>query len=251
MTGLRDALRERLARHTAPAAGSQPALPAPDGAAPTGEADMAELVARMRAAARQAGIDDDGPLTPLLETFMLTLARLGALTDRNARITTEHAAALAATLGQARRAADAETERFHAHLDAAKAKTVRDVAIHIAHSADDALARRVRVFDRNSTLIAAAVLVGSILAAAAGGYWWGNSAATAAIRETESGLQAAFNNGPTAARDWLNLMTWNDVTHSLSLCHGDSISIQQGRRACMVPFWIEKPVSPPPPQTGG
>ena len=101
MTGLRDALRERLARRPPPAspaaAGSQPALPAP------GEADMTELVARMRVAARQAGIDDDGPLTPLLETFMLTLARLGALTDRNARITTEHAAALAATLSQARR----------------------------------------------------------------------------------------------------------------------------------------------------
>jgi hypothetical protein len=26
---------------------------------------------------------------------------------------------------------------------------------------------------------------------------------------------------------------------------------QQGRRACMVPLWIEKPVTPPPPGTGG
>jgi hypothetical protein len=250
MTGLRDALRERLARHTAPAAGSQPALPAPDGAAPTGEADMAELVARMRAAARQAGIDDDGPLTPLLETFMLTLARLGALTDRNARITTEHAAALAATLGQARRAADAETERFHSYLDAAKAETVRDVAYHIARSADDALTRRVRVFDRNSTLIAASVLVGSILVAGIGGYWWGSSSATAAVHETEAGLQAAFTNGPRAARDWLNLMTWNDPEQALAQCHGDAVSIQQGRRACGVPLWIEKPVTPPPPDTG-
>ena len=250
MTGLRDALRERLARHTAPAAGSQPALPAPSGAGAPGEADMAELVDRMRVAARQAGIDDDGPLTPLLETIMLTLARLGALTDRNARITTEHAAALAATLSQARQAADAETERFHAYLDAAKAETVRDVAYHIALSADAALTRRVRVFDRNSALFAAAVLVGSILAALAGGYWWGDSNATAAVHETEAGLQIAFSNGPDAARDWLNLMTWNNPEKALAQCHGAAVSVQQGRRACGVPLWIEKPVTPPPPGTG-
>jgi hypothetical protein len=250
---LSDAIREQLARQSpsAAAAGSQAALPPPNGAAAPGEADMAELVARMRAATRQAGIDDDGPLTPLLEAFMLTLTRLGGLTDRNARISADHAAALVAALDQARQAADAETGRFHARLDAAKAETVRDVANHIARSADAALTRRVRVFDRNSALIAAAVLVGSILAAGLGGYWWGNSSATAAIHETEVGLQAAFNNGPTAARDWLNLMTWNDSEQALAQCHGDSVVIQGGRRACTVPLWIEKPISPPPPQTGG
>jgi hypothetical protein len=248
---LSEAIRERLARQSpSGVAGSQAALPPPDGATAPGETDMAELVERMRAAARQAGIDDDGPLTPLLEALMLTLTRLGGLTDRNARISADHAAALAAALNQARQAADAETERFHARLDAAKAETVRDVANHIARSADAALTRRVRVFDRNSALIAAAVLVGSILAAGLGGYWWGNSSATAAIHETEVGLQAAFSDGPSAARDWLNLMTWNDPAQALAQCRGDSILIQGGRRACTVPLWIEKPVGPPPPRTG-
>jgi len=254
MTGLRDALRERLVRRpqpVPPAAGSQPTLPAPDGGAAPGQTDMAELVTRMRAAARQAGIDDDGPLTPLLDAFMLTLDRLGALTDRNARISTEHAAALDTTLTLARQSANAETERFYASLDAAKAETVRDVANHIARSADAALTRRVRVFDRNTALIAAAVLVGSILAALAGGYWWGDSNATAAVHETEAGLQAAFSGGPEAARDWLNLMTWNDLEQALAQCRGDAVSIQSGRRGCMVPLWIEKPVNPPPPDTGG
>jgi len=104
--------------------------------------------------------------------------------------------------------------------------------------------------DRNTALIAAAVLFGSVLGAFAGGYWWGSSAAQAAIHETETGLQAAFNNGPKAAQDWLNLMTWNDVVYSLSLCRGNGISIQHGRTACMVPLWIEKPVPAPPPQLG-
>jgi len=254
MTGLRDALRERLARQPPPAspaaAGSRAALPPPNDATASDEADMAELVERMHAAARQAGIDDDGPMTPLLEAFVLTLTRLGTLTDRNARISADHATALAAALDQARRAADAETARFRAGLDTAKAETIRDVANHIARSADAALTRRVRVVDRNSVLIAAAVLAGSILVAGVGGYWWGQSSATAAIRETEVGLRAAFNNGPTAARDWLNLMTWNDVTQALSQCQGDSVSTQGGRRACNVPLWVEKPVSPPPPQAG-
>lgn len=211
---------------------------------------MADLVARMRVAARQAGIDDDGPLTPLLQALALTLDQLGTLTDRNARISAEHAAALSATLNQARQAADAETERFHAHLDAAKAETVRDVANHIARSADEALTRRVRVFDRNSALTAAAVLVGSILLAGAGGYWWGDSDASVALHQTEAGLQAAFRNGPQAARDWLNLMTWNDPEQALAQCRGTAVSIQFGRRACTVPLWIEKPVTQPPPSTG-
>lgn len=160
---LTEALREMLARQPPPASvaarESRAAVPPPDGAAVPAEADMAELVDRMRVAVRQASIDGDGPLTPLLEAFMLTLGRLGTLTDRNARISADHAAAMAAALDQARRAADAETGRFRSQLDAATAETIRDVAHHIARSADAALTRRVRVLDRNSVLIAAAVLV--------------------------------------------------------------------------------------------
>jgi hypothetical protein len=255
MTSLPEALRAQLARQrpggSAAAAGSHPALPAPaDGTTGPGQPEMEELVARMRIAAREAGIDDDGPLTPLLDTLMLTLGRLGALTDRNARISTGHAEALAAVLTRARQSAEAETARFHASLESAKAETVRDVADHIARSADAALTRRVRVFDRNTALLAAAVLTGSILAALAGGYWWGSSSATAAFRVTEAGLQAAFADGPGAARDWLNLMTWNDPRQALARCRGDAVAIQYGRRACGVPLWIEKPVTAPP-RSGG
>lgn len=253
MTGLREAVRDRLARRSpsAAAAGSQPALPVPDGTAAPAQPDMAELVGRMRAAARQAGIDDDGPLTPLLDAFMLTLDRLGALTDRNARISTEHAAALDTALVLARQSANAETDRFRAGLEAAKAETVRDVAQHIARSADAALTRRVEVFDRNTALLAAVVLVGSFLGALGGGYWWGDSDAKAAIHETEVGLRAAFSGGPGAAQDWLDLMTWNDPEQALAQCRGNAVSIQYGRRACGVPLWIEKPVTQPPPGAGG
>ena len=151
---------------------------------------MTELVERMRAAARQAGVEDDGPPTPLLEAFMLALTRLGA-SPTATRGSVPTATALAAALDQARRAADAETGRFRAGLDTAKAALT-----------------------------------------------------------TEAGLRAACNDGPTAARDWLNLMTWNDPEQALAQCHGDSVVIRARRRACMVPLWIEKPISPLPPQGG-
>ena len=236
--------RDALARAPASAA----AVPS---IASSEQAEMTALVAQMRAAARQAGLDDDGPLTPLLQALMLVLDRLGALADRNARLSDEHVAGIRQTLTAAREAADSETARFRAGLEATKAEVIFEIARKIAQSADAALTRRVRVFDRNTALIAAAVLFGSVLGAFLGGYWWGSSSAQAGIHETETGLQAAFNDGPKAAQDWLNLMTWNDVVYSLSLCRGDGISIQHGRTACMVPLWIEKPQAPPPPRTGG
>jgi hypothetical protein len=141
----------------------------------------------IRAATRQAGVDDDGPVTLLLDAMMLTLERLGALTDCNAWISSENAAALNITLVPPRQAAQAETERFHASLDAAKAETIRGAAHHIARSAGATLTRRVKVFDRNTALTAAGVLIASIFTALFDGYWWGNSGATAAIHETEAG----------------------------------------------------------------
>jgi len=76
----------------------------------------------MRIVARQVGIDDDGPLTPLLEAIMLTLERLGTPTDRNAVISAEHAAALDIALSQAHRSTDAETERCQANHEDTGAK---------------------------------------------------------------------------------------------------------------------------------
>ena len=55
--------RDALARAPASAA----AVPS---IASSEQAEMTAPVAQMRAAARQAGLDDDGPLTPLLQALM-------------------------------------------------------------------------------------------------------------------------------------------------------------------------------------
>jgi len=200
---------------------------------------MAALVARMRAAAREAGLDDDGPLTPLLQALALALEHLAALSDRNARRETEHKAELRQILTVARQASEAETACFRAGLDTTKTEVIREIAGKIAKSADAALTRRVRVFDRNSALITAGVLVVGLIGALGGGYWWGSRHADAAIYETEAGLRAAFEHGPEAARLWLNWMRWNDPKGALAQCSGNALSRQGGRLGCMVPLWIE------------
>ena len=48
---------------------------------------------------------------------MLVLDRLGALADRNARLSDEHVAGIRQTLTAAREAADSETARFRAGLE--------------------------------------------------------------------------------------------------------------------------------------
>jgi len=174
---------------------------------------------------------------------MLALERLAALNDRNARLGADHAAELRQILAVARQATDSETARFRAGLDATKTEVIREIAGKIAKSADAALTRRVRVFDRNSALIAAGILVVGLTLSLAGGYWWGNSDATTAVHETEAGLQAAFSHGPEAGRLWLNWMRWNDPKGALAQCYGNALSKQGGRLACMIPLWIE-PAAP-------
>ena len=92
---------------------------------------------------------------------------------------------------------------------------------------------------------AAVILAAGLLVAlVGGGYWWGHSSATARIQETETGLAAAFANGPEAARQWWSLMAWNDPREALAQCQGRAVSVQGGRRACAVPLWIEAPPAP-------
>lgn len=120
-----------------------PSAPAAAGAAAhiasSGQTEMTALVARMRVAAREAGLDDDGPITPLLQAFMLALDRLGALSDRTARLSEEHVAGIRGQLAGAREAAEAETARFRAGLDVTKAAVINEIACHIAKSASSFL----------------------------------------------------------------------------------------------------------------
>jgi hypothetical protein len=128
MTGL----RERLARQ-----------PPPNDAAASGDAETAELVDRLRAALAMSASMTMGS-HPAARGLSADPHAARHPRRPHTRISADHATALAAALDQAPRAADAETERFRAGLDAPKAATIRDVANHIARSADAAQTHRVR-----------------------------------------------------------------------------------------------------------
>ncbi len=206
-----------------------------------GMAEAEQLVAEMREAASAAGLRRDDPILPLLTALARGIRFLAVRTAGSDRVAAEASQRIADAIAHSRHAADAEAARFQAGLAQTEADTIQRIADGIARSADDALRLRIRVFDRNTALLAAGVLLASILAAGAGGYWWGRQDTLAGFHETERDLRAAFSAGPADAGLWRDLMTWNDIRRSLDLCNGQ-IRLQAGRKVCDVPLWVEPPV---------
>ena len=219
------------------AGGTQAAPPPPDPSAQ--ESDR--LVEQLREAARAAGVMRNDPMMPLLSSFALVIRYLGTRTAANDRTVTEASHRITDALLTARTTAEAEQRRFEAALAATQAATIQQVGSAIARSADEALTRRVRVFDRNTALLAAAILVATTGGCLWGGYLWGSSTALAGVHQTEAGLRAAFNASPADAAIWMGLMEWNRIRDSLAQCSPGLTSLQDGRKVCTIPLWIEKP----------
>jgi hypothetical protein len=206
-----------------------------------------KLIDELRAAVQAAGIQRDDVMMPLLTAFAHVIgfeAERAALSDA---AVTEASQRIANALLSARQAADAEADRFQAKIHAAEAATVQEISTAIARSADRAITRRVKVFDRNTALAAAGVLFAVAAGCLGGGYWWGNTDASTDIHETELHLQAAFRDGGEAAHIWFGLMAWNDIRDALKGCRkpGQALSDPRGQ-ACLVPLWLEQPVREAP-----
>ena len=256
----RDAIRRWLASEPTPAsppssaASPRLALPAPE-ARPDHPAEADEtgrkLVERVHGAARQAGVQPDDPMAPLVTAITDAIGGLYTRASRSDRIAEQASQRIVDALERARLSADAETKRFKAQLSTLEADIISRVGSGVARAADQAFTRRVQVSNRNSILVAAAVLAGTGAGGLGGGFLWGHSNARADIHETETGLQAAFSTGPDDAQRWLALMTWNHIGVALKACDQRGVSsVQSGRQACGVPLWVEAPpaaVVPAPP----
>ena len=212
--------------------------------------EVERLVDEIRDAARKSGMRSDDPLMPLLTAYVKAIRLMAERTARSDQVAEQASRRIIEAIQQAHRATDAETKRFKASLSVSESETIRRVADAIAVSAEKALTRRIRVFDRNTALAAAGVLFAVAASCLGGGFWWGHHAATTSIHETEAGLQAAFAQGPKAAQKWLNLMQWNDLPYSLGLCTDAISSVQHRRHACNVPLWIEAPPTTAPGSSG-
>jgi hypothetical protein len=90
-----------------------------------------------------------------------------------------------------------------------------------------------------TSLLAGVVLAGAVLTVGIGCYWWGRWSEGADIRETERRLAQAFRDGPDAAGAWANLISDNDLAAALATCTGTRVSVQDGRRVCAIPLWLE------------
>jgi hypothetical protein len=173
-------------------------------------------------------------------------ATLGAIHDLY-RAGEDHHAEVRATLAIESRSA---VERATAEMRVAEATTIERISVAVAASAEKALFRRVRVFDRNTALTASIALFMITTAAVGAGYAWGRNATRAAYRQTETGLSEAFRKYPEAARGWLSLMEANDPRQVIGRCTGgDAWSAPDGRRACRAAIWLDppKPSIPTPP----
>ena len=230
------------------------ALPAPTVAAAGRASEKAaaveaeSLIAELREAARLAGVTRNDPMMPLLKGLADSLRFVGTRTAEAERGIAAASQRVVDALVQARATAEAEERRFRQALALAQGDTIEKVGDAIAASADAALMRRVRVFDRNTALLAAAVLVLAAGGCLWGGYHWGSSDARADIHQTEAGLRQAFAQGPAEAASWLGLMQWNSLQAILEHCgRGRAFFVQGGRRACNIPLWIEPPQPSPPP----
>jgi hypothetical protein len=212
------------------------------------EADR--LVAELHEAARQAGLRRDDPMVPLIGALGQIIRYMSTRAARSDHIAIDASRRIAQTVSQSRQVAEAETKRIRAVLAKTEAHTIERIATAIVETADAAWTRRVRVFDRNTAALAGLVLFAVAAACLAGGTWWGRSRADAAFRETEADLHEAFIDGPDSAHAWRELMKWNDLRASLFTCDAalGRLHVQDGRKWCAQPLWIEKPANPQPPR---
>lgn len=209
--------------------------------------DVEALIAELREAARHAGIQRDDPMMPLLTTLAHQIRFLANRSAQSDRIATETSERILKALQQSHQATDAKIARFQAGIAQTETVTIQRIADHIAGAADRALTRRVTILQWDRVAWAAIALVFLTVGCLVGGYWWGRDSALSSIHETEAGLQVAFETGAGAAQHWLDLMQWNNITNALDQCTGPAVSIQNGRRACQVPLWIQSPQPGPPP----
>ena len=201
-----------------------------------------KLLGELQRAVKTAGLEPDDPMMPLVTAFARSIrfmAERGSTSDQVMALASER---IRAALVEARHTADAEAGRFNAAVKAIETDIIHRISDSIASSADQAFVRRVRVFDRNTALLAAAALFVTAIVCGVGGYVWGGNVAQADIQETEAGLKAAFSIDAADAKNWMLLMDWNNLGQALKSCgNANQAILDHGRHACALPLWTERP----------
>lgn len=189
-----------------------------------GDAEVEKLLAEMREAVRRAGIQRDDPMMPLLTALARSIRFMGEQTSRSDTVAQETGTQIMQALLQSRQNANAEIARFQAGIASTEADTIQHVGSAIARSADAALTRRIKVFDRNTALSTAAALFIVAAGCLGGGYWWGRMSVTGEIDATVNGAQIALGDHPVDAEALANLVKWNPMGQVLHECRNGTKS---------------------------
>jgi hypothetical protein len=192
----------------------------------------------MPKAAAEAGVMPGDPMHDLLSTLGAGFAAWGDLL-------TAHAKQLEEMTVAARSAADSEVTRARTQIGEIEAEAVQHITEGITEAANRVMERRTARLE-----LSLAIKVGSglgilMLAMLGGGYLWGRRDALAEVTIAERQVAEAFHGGPDAAMMWAQLMRNNDLKASLARCTGTGLLVQNGRKACAVPLWIEGPGGAP------
>lgn len=223
--------------------GAMPASRRPlPGAQPTGSGDV------LRESARASGLQPGDPMSPLVEGMAVTADHLDACQVQFVAASAATVDELRTVLAEGRETAEAEAARFRAECQATETETVAGMSSAIAKASAQAFDGRVRAMDRRTASLVGLGFMACLVAGAAGGWWSGVTTTRAAIVETETGLRAAFRDGPESARVWLELMSWNDVRAAVVRCRdAGRIREEAGRKACPLLLWVSPPVAAPTP----
>lgn len=122
-----------------------------------------------------------------------------------------------------------------------EANLVKRISRQADASMRDAITKHRLRLERRTSLVAGGVVAACLVLSGAGGYWSGWSGGRNSVDVLEHQVAAAFRAGPDAAGVWLQLMTNNDPRRALSNCSGWA---DGGRRACLVPMWLDGPGVP-------
>ena len=230
MTGMTDRARDTIRRGIGRNAGIATVEEA--------AGQIREAAENLPKAATEAGVMPGDPMHELLATLG---TGFGAWGDMLAA----HAGRIEAMTAAAKAVADAEVARARSQVSEIEALAVQRVTESITEAADRVLDRRTAVLEWRLALTAGGALAVALAITLAAGYWWGYRDAAAAIDLADKRIAAAFQDGPETAARWADLMRHNDLKASLERCTGAALVVKDGRRACLVPLWLDGPAAAP------
>jgi hypothetical protein len=109
-----------------------------------------------------------------------------------------------------------------------------------AAGADRHAAALAQAHSLRTALVYCAITAGIATATGLGGYVIGTAMSSSDMHQTDQRIAEALHDRPSSAARWADLIQFNDITQSLSLCTGPRLYADaSGRRACTVPLYIE------------